>query len=154
MRRGLGRGRLMIGSGAVLALVGMFLPWFSLERDPGLPVITSNGFDGAAILLFVAAVGLLALLLLPYASASGRSPLDHASSYVLLVGLAVVGLLVAGVQLWSDGALGIWPPDRCPGLWLAAIGTLLIAWGVAEVLGEEQKARSDGLRTSRMSRRR
>ena len=154
MRRGLGRGRLMVASGSVMALVGMFLPWLSLERDAGLPVLTSNGFDGAGILLFIAAVGLLALVLLPYASSSGRSPLDRPSSYVLLGGLAVTGLLVAGVQLWSDGALGIWPPDRCPGLWLASIGTLLIAWGVAELLGEEQKARADGLRSSRMPRRR
>jgi hypothetical protein len=137
MRRGLGRGRAMIGIGAVLAIIGLVLPWWTaFGGDSGLPTQTGNGFDGAGIAVFVASIGLLALLVLPYASNSGSSSLDRPIVFALLGGVAVAGLVIQLVQLWTGGSLDPWPLDQGPGMWLCILGVVLIAWGVGEVVSE------------------
>jgi hypothetical protein len=141
MRRTLGIGRALVGIGAVLSIIGVFLPWQSAwGGDTGIPMVTANGFDGGGVLVFVAAVGLLALLLLPYASSSGRSMLDRSISFVLLGGLAVVGLGIALVQMFTANSLKLMPVDRVIGLWLTILGVALICWGVGEILGDRSKA--------------
>jgi quinol-cytochrome oxidoreductase complex cytochrome b subunit len=133
MRRGLGRGRVLVGVGSVIALVAMALPWWTV----GTAYLTprqQNGFDGAGMLVFVAGIGLLALLILPYASRTGTSSLDRPMSYVVLAAAGVVGLVIELVQLFGIGQLGF--PDRAPGLWLAAVGLFVICWGVGELLSE------------------
>ena len=132
-RRGLGRGRLLVGVGAVLSLVSMPLPWFTVGGQ-ALPARSGTGLEGASIAIFVCAIGLLAVLALPYASRDGRSSLDRPATFLLLAGGAAVGLAVRIVQLWGAGLLGL--PDRASGLWLGAIGVLIICWGVAEILAE------------------
>lgn len=133
----MGRGRTLVGIGAVVALAGMVLPWVTAGGDAiGLPVVTANGFEGTGILVFIGAIGLLTLILLPYASSSGRSILDRSISFVLLGGLAVAGLAIELVQLFTSDALTLWPLTSTPGLWLATIGVALIVWGVAELLAE------------------
>ena len=157
MRRGLGMGRLLVGIGSLLAVIGAFLPWTYAGGEIGLPVITSNAFDGAGILMFIAAVALLALLILPYASASGRSSLVRWVSFVILAGLMVVGTLLQLVQLYGSGTLKFLPLTDVLGMWLGIVGTLLVAWGAAEILSQETKARAtDGPRqmTTFRSRRR
>ena len=142
MRRNLGIGRALVGLGAVLSIIGVFLPWQSVGGGTtGLPVMTANGFDDAGVMIFVASVGLLALLLLPYASSSGRSMLDRSTSFVLLGGLAVVGLAIALVQMFTSNNLQLTPFLNVIGLWLTVIGVALICWGVGEILGDRSKAR-------------
>jgi hypothetical protein len=136
MRRGLGVGRALIAVGAVVALVGCFLPWVSVAQ--GDRVLTANGLSGTGVLLFVASILLLLLVLLPYAAASGRSPLDRPAAYALVAGVGIAGLVIRIGQLWSDGALALLPPDRAIGLWLSMIGAVLIALGVGQVLGEKE----------------
>ena len=107
--------------------------------------------------MFIAAVALLALLILPYASASGRSSLDRWVSFVILGGLMVVGTLLQLVQLYGSGTLKFLPLTDMLGMWLGIVGTLLVAWGAAEILSQETKARAtDGPRqmTTFRSRRR
>ncbi len=133
MRRGLGRGRVLVGLGSVIALVAMALPWLTVG-DAYLTPTQRNGFDGAGILVFVAGIGLLALLILPYASRTGTSSLDRPTSYIVLAAAGVVGLVIQVVQLFGIGKLGF--PDRAPGLWLAAVGLFIICWGVGELLSE------------------
>ena len=148
MRRGLGMGRMLVGIGSALAVIGAFLPWTYAGGEIGLPVITSNAFDGGAgILMFIAAVALLALLILPYATASGRSSLDRWVSFVILGGLMVGGTLLQLVQLYGSGTLKLLPLTDVLGMWLSIIGTLLVGWGVAEIVGQETRTRSsDGPR--------
>jgi hypothetical protein len=58
-RRALGRGRLLIVIGAFITLVGLVPQWWSL----GGTVTTrqsGNGFDGVGIVIFLAALALLA----------------------------------------------------------------------------------------------
>lgn len=134
MRQGQGIGRALIAAGSVLALVGCFLPWLSAGELSG-QVVTANGLTGFGLLVFLAAIGMLLLVLLPYASSSGRSALDRPLAYAVLVAAGITGLVIRVVQLWSEDALLLLPPDRALGLWLAAIGLVLAALGVGDLLG-------------------
>jgi len=138
-RRGLGRGRLLMGLGAVIALISMPLDWFKVGGQvTSIPPISGNGFEGAGILVFVVAVALLAVLVLPYASRYGRSAWDRPTTYLLLTGVGIAGLVLRIVQLAGEGILGT--PDRAPGLYLAGAGLVVVAWGIAEMLGERPAA--------------
>ena len=138
-RRGLGRGRLLVGLGAVIALLSMPLDWFKVGGQvTSITPISGNGFEGAGILVFVVAVALLAVLVLPYASRYGRSAWDRPTTYLLLTGVGIAGLVLRIVQLAGEGILGT--PDRAPGLYLAGAGLVVVAWGIAEMLGERPAA--------------
>ncbi len=137
-RRGLGRGRLLVGLGAVIALVSMPLDWFKVGGQATISAVSGNGFEGAGILVFVAAVALLAVLALPYAARYGHSAWDRPASYLLLGGLGVAGFVLRLLQLAGERIIGT--PDRAPGLYMAAAGLLIVGWGVAEMLGERPTA--------------
>lgn len=126
----------MILVGAILALVGVALPWATVGEGAGgvLTPIATNGFEGAGILVFMACVLLLGVLTLPYASKTGTHTLDRPVTYLGLTGLGVAGLLIQLAAFFGRGQLGF--PDRAPGLWLAAGGLFVICWGVGEILGE------------------
>jgi hypothetical protein len=132
-RRELGRGKLIIVSGAAIALAATVLPWYTVGGTV-LPATSANAFAGAGIAVFVAAICLLALVALPYATRDGRVAVDRPMSYLLVAGLGIAGYLLRVVQLSAMNALGF--PDRAPGLWLAGVGLLIVGWGVAEVLAE------------------
>ncbi|CAN5530187.1 hypothetical protein BH24CHL8_BH24CHL8_06170 [soil metagenome] len=139
MRRGLGRGRLLVGLGAVIALISMPLDWFKVGGQvTSITPISGNGFEGAGILVFVATVALLAVLVLPYASRYGRSAWDRPMTYLLLAGLAVAGLILRILQLAGEDILST--PDRAPGLYVAAAALLVVAWGIAEMAAERPAA--------------
>lgn len=143
MRRSLGPGRAIVGIGALLAIVGAFLPWsYAGGGDTDLPRVTSDGLQGPGIATFMSAVALLALLVLPYATSSGRSILDRWLSFVVLGGIMVVGTVLHVLQLLPGGALKLTPPLDVLGLYLGVIGTLLVVWGVAEIVNEEARARA------------
>ena len=145
MRRGFGPGRGIVGIGAVLVIIGAFLPWsYAGGGDTELPRVTSDGFQGPGIASFIAAVGLLALLILPYATSSGRSSLDRWLSYVILAAIVVVGTVLQVLQLLPGGALRLTPPLDVLGLYLGVLGALLVVWGVAEIVNEEARARAAG----------
>jgi len=135
-RRIIGRGRLLAGSGALLVLLGCFLPWYRVGGEGGLPALTSNAFDGAGIGVFLAAVAVLALIALPYAAGDQLLGIDRPASFVLAVSIGVAALALRAVQLWQLDALGL--PDRALGFWLAAVGLAVAAWGAAEIVGERR----------------
>src|SRR4051794_929069 len=99
--------------GALLALVGVALPWVTVGQTFSQP-FSVNGFSGFGILVFVACVLLLGVLTLPYASKTGRSGLDRAAVYLMLTALAVAGLVLQAYSYFSSGTLGF--PDTAPGL--------------------------------------
>jgi quinol-cytochrome oxidoreductase complex cytochrome b subunit len=132
-----------VGIGALMAIVGSFLPWTYVGGgESELPRRVSNAFEGPGVATFIAAVGLLALLILPYATSSGRSILDRWMSFVILGGVMVVGTVLQVLQLLPGGALKLTPPLDVLGLYLGIIGTLLVVWGVAEIVNEEARARA------------
>jgi hypothetical protein len=132
-RRPLGRGRLLIVVGAVAILVGCFLPWHSIGGSDGLPVITSGGLSGSGILTFLAAIGALAAVALPYAAGGRPLAIDRTLTFVLLTGLAIAGILVWPIDFIIAGAAEGLLPGGAPGLWLAGLGTIVMARGTYEI---------------------
>jgi len=132
-RRPLGRGRLLVVIGSVISLVGCFLPWHSIGGSDGLPVIASGGLGGSGILTFLAAIGSLALVALPYAAGGRPLVVDRTLTFVLLTGLAIVGLLIWPIDLIVAGAAEGLLPAQAPGFWLAGLGTIVMARGTYEV---------------------
>ena len=131
-RRVLGQGRALASIGAILMLIGCVLPWYTTS-GVGLPPTSINAFDGPGILVFVAAVGTIALVLLPYAAGDQRLSLDRSLTFAVVAGVGAVGLLLRIIQqLGQYEPRGMFP-DRALGLWLAAAGLALVAWGTAEI---------------------
>lgn len=112
----------------------MPLPWFTVGGEV-LTAYSQNGFQGAGVLVFLASVGMLALVVLPYTTRTGQASIERTATYVglLLVGLAGLGIEIVGA--WNESRLGL--PDRALGLWLASVGMLLASWGVAELFAEK-----------------
>jgi hypothetical protein len=126
-------GRALIVAGGVLTLIGCFLPWYTVGGE-ALPSRSSTAFDGAGIVVFVASIALLALVALPYASGDQPVPLDRPRTFAAVVAIGIAGLALRAFQLLGLGALGL--PDRALGLWVAGVGLVICAWGVAELVAE------------------
>ncbi len=139
MRRGLGRGRTLIAVGAILGIISMPLSW---QRAGGvvLEVRTAWGFAGPGSAMFVAAVLMLALMLLPYTTRTRRLAIDRPLSYLILLLVALASLVAAVVGLvGGEEAYSLTPLDA-PGLWLAIVGVAIITWGVLELFAEKPPA--------------
>jgi len=134
-RRTLGRGRLIAGVGALLVLLSALFPW-GQTAGIGLPPIRTGMFDGFGILVFVAAVGILALVALPYAAGDQPVGIDRPIVFALLAGMGILGYVLKLFQIIGDSLLAL--PDRALGLWLAGIGLAIVVWGVAEIAAEQR----------------
>ena len=138
-RRTLGRGRLIAAGSAILVLVGCLLPWFRAgSPEAGIPPVEGNAFAGAGILTFLAALAVLGLAALPFAAGERPVALDRWWAHALLglVAAAGIALRVLGIQA-EIGTLEAFLPDRAPGLWLAAAGTVGVVSAAAEIRGEK-----------------
>jgi len=128
----LGRGRWIAALAALVLLVGCVLPWYTAGGQVGdLPALTGNAFEASGILVFLVALGCLALVTLPYAAGDRPVGTDRWPPYFLLLVVAVVGVLLRAVDLWGRGVLGL--PDRSPGLWVVGLGLILLARATFEI---------------------
>lgn len=138
-RRPVGRSRLLAAIGAIVALAGCFLPWWTVGGDNGLPVLTGTGFESMGILVFGSAIATLALVTLPYAS-ERPVPADRWSSYAIIAAVGWLGFGYRVVDLAAMRALSFSEPAdvvlRIPGLWLAGIGLAILARAAYEMLQE------------------
>lgn len=138
-RRPLGRGRLVAALGALLILAGSILPWYSTGGGSGeLPARVLHAFDGSGFLSFVAALGILALVALPYAAGDRPVALDRWLSFGLLAALAFVGVLLWPVGLLGDLAAGLLP-DRAAGFWIATVGVAIVCRAAYDVRLEGER---------------
>jgi hypothetical protein len=133
----LGNGRRLAIVGAVLLIVGCLLPWYVLGGTGALPPVVLKGWpDGSGVLSFLAGLGTLALVALPYA-AERRVAVDRALTLGIL---AIVAL--AGVALWIPTRVEILEapegllPDRAYGFWIAAVGAIALARAAYDIHGE------------------
>jgi quinol-cytochrome oxidoreductase complex cytochrome b subunit len=131
-RRALGRGRLLVVVGSLITLAGMVPAWWVVERT-GQASLTGNGFEGAGLVVFLAALLLLALVVLPFASRDGDSALDRGPVYILVAMLAIVAFLFRVYQIMQFGGLSL---TESIGLWITGAGLLLVAWGVGTIMTE------------------
>ena len=138
-RRPVGRSRFLAAIGALVAVAGCFLPWWSVGGANGLPVLSGTGFEGLGILVFGAAIATLALVTLPYAS-ERPVPADRWSSYAIIAGVGWLGFAYRIFDLYTMRAFAFAEPadviTRIPGLWLAGIGLLILARATYEMLQE------------------
>lgn len=130
-RRALGRGRTLIGFGAIISVGGLFPAWWMIERT-NLAPLSGTGLQGIGLLIFLAAMASLAVLTLPYVSRDGESPLDRPATYILLGLVALGAYLFRVYEINSFAGIGL--PTTAPGLWITGVGILLSSWGAADVL--------------------
>ena len=134
-RRPLGAGRRLAGLAAIVIVAACFLPWWQTSSDLGLPPRSGNAFDGSGVLVFFAALAIIALLALPYAAGDVPVGLDRPLSFLILT---VVGWLALAVRL-ADLALANLDavfPQRAYGLWIAALGLILLSRAVYDIARE------------------
>ena len=98
-----------------------FLPWWQIVGDLGLPPARGNAFDGSGVLVFFAALAIIALIALPYAAGDVPVGLDRPLSFLILAVVGWVALVVRLVDLASPTSSAILP-QRAYGLWIAASG--------------------------------
>jgi hypothetical protein len=138
-RRPVGRTRLLAAIGALVALAGCFLPWWTVGGVAGLPVQSGNAFASLGILVFGAAIATLALVTLPYAS-ERPVPADRWSSYAVFSGLGWIGFAYRVIDLAGHSQFQFNEPveivTHIPGLWLAGIGLVILARATYEMLQE------------------
>ena len=136
-RRALGRGRLLVVLGSLIALPGLLPAWWLVERT-NLTPLSGNGFQGIGIFIFLACLALLALVTLPFASRDGYSSFDRPAAYL------VVGLVAIGSFLWRvfeiSQSSGLSLSLQAPGMWITGAGMLLVAWGVGDLVTERSRS--------------
>ena len=130
-RRPLGRGRTLAAVGGALIVIGCVLPWWRVGGTPDLSALSGNGLDGSGILTFLVGIATLALVALPYAAGDRPVGLDRWLSFAILAAAGWIGLAWQVVQLAIKGAFTFREPTQVftngPGLWLAAIGLVILA---------------------------
>jgi hypothetical protein len=133
-RRPIGRGRTLGIVGAIVMLVGCVLPWYSVGGGSDLPIRQLNAFSGSGILVFIAALATLAIVALPYAAGDRPVAIDRWPAYLFVTLAAWVG--IANWVLTFVGATAGLFPDRAPGLWIAAAGTIALSRAVYDIANE------------------
>jgi hypothetical protein len=123
--------------GSILAICSIPLAWLRA----GGTVLEEAAWTGVGgglpvLAIFASAVGMLAVMLIPFTTRSGTFGLDRGTTYVLLLALGLGGLGVKVVELLgTEGSISLAPLDA-PGMWLALAGMALATWGVLEILAE------------------
>ncbi len=135
VRRPLGRGRLLAIVGSLAMIVGCLLPWYGVGGDGELPLTELRAFDGSGILVFLAALGTLALVALPYAAGDRPTSLDRWPSFLVLTLVAAAGLAYWPFDLRSGSMSGLLP-TAAPGFWIAVVGTLVVARATYDIWRE------------------
>jgi hypothetical protein len=135
-RRPLGRGRRLAIVAALIILVACFLPWWHVECPGCLPATTGNAFEGAGILVFFSGLATIALVTLPYASERPVA-IDRGLSYVAIALVGWIGLGLRAFDLFGASALGL--PNVAPGLWLAALGLIVLSRAAYEISREPRE---------------
>lgn len=138
-RRPLSRGRRLAVVGAIVVAVACLLPWYAIGGEAsGLPARSVDAFGGlAGLLVFLAALAVPALVSLPYASGDRPVAIDRWPAYLVLLIVAVAGVALTVLSIVAgDLLIEGFRPDRAPGLWLAAVGLIVLARATFEVWEE------------------
>jgi hypothetical protein len=134
--RAMGGGRRLALLGALLVIVSVVLPWFAIGGGAGqIPERVVHAWqDIPGLAVFLAGLGTLALLALPYAMSPRPAAVDRGIVFGLLAIVAI-----AGVAAWAFGYVSIPEgllPTRAPGLWIAAVGAIALGRAAFEISRE------------------
>jgi len=138
-RRAVPRSRLLAAAGAVVAIVGCVLPWWTVGGADGLPLRSGNAFASYGILVFAASIATLALVTLPFASERPVNA-DRWPSYALIAAVGWIGFGARLLDLFLVRAFAFREPadalTRVPGLWVAFIGLAMMARATYDMVRE------------------
>jgi hypothetical protein len=136
-RRPLGAGRRLAGLASIVIIAACFLPWWQTSTELGLPPRTGNAFDGSGVLVFFAALAIIALLALPYAAGDVPVGLDRPLSFLVTTIVGWVALIARLVDLALANVDAVFP-QRAYGLWIAALGLILLSRAVYDIRRERR----------------
>ena len=126
-RRPLGNGRRLAIIAAIALAIGAVLPWYVIGGKAGeMTATTYHAFDGSGIMSFLAGLGTLALVSLPYAAGDQPIGVDRGLAYGLLAVLALAGVILwipTMVLLAPEGIL----PTRAYGYWIDVVAAIMLA---------------------------
>lgn len=128
----------MAALAAVLIVVACFLPWWQTSSDLGLPPITGNAFGGSGVIVFFAALAVIALLALPYAAGDVPVSIDRPLSYVIITVVGWIALAVRVIDLALADRTAVLP-QKAFGLWLAALGLILLSRAVYQMTRDRRR---------------
>ena len=135
-RRPLGAGRRLAALASIVIVGACFLPWWQTSGELGLQ-LTGNAFGGSGILVFFAALAIIALLALPYAAGDVPVGLDRPLSFLIATVVGWLALVVRLVDL-ATANLDAVMPQRAYGLWIAALGLILLSRAVYDIARERR----------------
>lgn len=139
-RRPLGHGRTLAAIAGILMVIGCALPWWRLGGESGLPAISGNGFQGSGFIVFLVGIATMALVALPYAAGDRPLGVDRWLSFLLLAVVGWLGFGIRVVGLITENAFRFSEPiqilTNMPGLWIAAIGLIMLARATFQVSRE------------------
>jgi hypothetical protein len=142
-RRPLGRARVLAVLASGLLILGSLLPWWTTGGRDQLPAISGNAFEGSGILVFLAALAVIAVVSLPYAAGDRPVGADRWLTYLLLAAAGWLGLLVRAADLALQGAFVFRQPadvvTRGPGILIVLLGLALLSSAVFEMAGERRR---------------
>jgi len=133
--RSLGGGRRLALLGAIVLIVGCLLPWYTLGGDGGLPPTVYRAFTyPQGLVAFLAGLGTLALIALPYAMGPRPAGVDRGIVFGVLAGAAIAGLVlwVWAVLPAPEGLL----PGGAYGFWISAVGAIMLGRAAFEISQE------------------
>ena len=136
-RRPLGAGRRLAGLAAIVIVVACFLPWWQSSADFGLTPLSNNAFDGAGVLVFFAALAIIALLALPYAAGDVPIGIDRPLSFIFVAVVAWLAMVVHVLGIATRDLEAILP-QRAYGLWLAVLGLIALSRAVYHIARERR----------------
>jgi len=136
-RRPLGRGRQLAALAAIVIVVACLLPWWGVGGGDGLPALSGNAFEGSGILVFFAALAVIALLTLPYAAGDVPVAIDRPLSFVILAVLGWLAFAARMIELAMTNVEAILP-QRAYGAWIAAIGLVILGRAVYDITRERR----------------
>jgi hypothetical protein len=136
-RRPLGAGRRLAALASLVIIVACFLPWWQTSADLGLPPRMGNAFDGAGVVVFFVALAVIALLALPYAAGDVPVGIDRPLSFQILAVIGWVALVIRLVDLGGTNLEAVFP-QRAYGLWLAALGLVILSRAAYDI-GRERR---------------
>jgi hypothetical protein len=120
---------------AFVLLVGCVLPWWTIVVADGLPPTTGNAFESTGILVFLAAMAVLALVTLRLAS---ERPLeiDRLPAFLIILGFGLLGFVLRLLGLFGSGPLDQFRPDHAPGVFVVLVGLTGLGRAMLEIYQE------------------
>ena len=133
--RAMGTGRRLALVGALMVVVGCLLPWYTVGGDGGLPPVTYRAFTYLpGLVVFLSALGTIALIALPFAMGPRHLGIDRGLTFGILAALAIAGIVLWVLQV-MPAPQGLMPGGAY-GFWISAVGAVILGRAAFDISRE------------------